>query len=777
MAATVHSSMFAPRTYLPGTILTVKSVGLFSPAIKPNEPQRYRALPVCKPNEGWIDFTQTLGEKSMYEEIVNTAYEVQIGNEFTNVTTTVCPKYLPSDPEMYKMRMDWVIYAIYNQYRMYFTFDGLPNIYPLITPYNQVLMWGNRYPVHEWPADAVAEFGDNYTAMFEYLPFDVINVADLQVGVPIGFEVTASDHLPMEEGFYMYQHYNIHVYGEHSVYIANTQDVFWLDLSDEQRLSGVTTIIKIHRFAMYPDRMSAVRIGTRNATAFVNHPTVLNHTYSYSFYEESAPWITRWTTLFYSSPKERNRMFLWTVSTSAAMFVVALFCTYLFYWYSKKGITVNMNIETDRDKPGPIQYDHTKWRNSFIDFFRPPRFHGLMNIFISCACQIVFMCIIIGVAVLTHAVTNNLRGSLDWLLIAGFIVSNSVHGVIYSLMRNRWLREDGTVGPRALIVYTIAFLFFPCTLLAYNVVVGIIEYVHIHRTAFDFSEWLAIGLGTMCMYITATIGFMLVSSMHRWPSLSPKSVLEHVKWLLRKNHSQIDPSNVVIAEATPPDPQPPPVEKNEYEKAMDAFTALESGVQTDLEVAQCARSVDQVKQSFDYRNRRDEVEYMWRTRAARAMLSQRSVEYWNICRFILPAIYGVMSFGIIAVPFHFMLNSMWGGGVDTMYSITFMSGVSWMLFNWVFACMFVLVMLNHQDPCWHWPCFHFAASGAYYMFVYCIIYWMFVSSMHGISPFLYYMCFCSLICLMAWITVGGSSVFVVYIIFGAIYKKIAAKRD
>lgn len=784
--AVVQTSIFAPKMYLTGTILTVKSIGVFSPETKPNEPLLYRALPVCKPTEGWMDFKESIGERIMHEEIINTAYYVQLGDNFTNPLNTLCDKRLPSDKEVrHSYLKATLIYAIENNYRMYFTLDNLPNIYPLITPFNQAVLWGERTPVTVWPIDAISNVGGNTSDLVEELPFNLINLADIQVGVPIGFEVTDSDLSNLKNGFYAYQHYTIHVYGEHMNYTASQKDVFWLDLTDDQRRTGNVETIKLHRFAMYPDKMSAVWVGSRNNSDLDGLPIMLHHTYTYLFYEENSPWITRWTTLFYSSARQRDAMVTWITSTTLLAGLVALVCIGVFVWYSRKGMYSLHTLDIDRDNSEPeATYDHIKWRTAYIDFFRPPSMYGIMNILISCSCQVVFMCIILEIAVLIHSVTNNITGQLDELLIVAFFLSNSVHGVVYGFVRKRWLREPRPITIRTMLVYAIAFLYLPSIVMIYNLSVEFLEYIHMHRMTIDFSEWMELGFFTGVTLVIGCIGFLL-SSNWKTPCISGdvKEFLGSIKWILDRKKKISMCSTTKEADVIElPDHLDmnkilPQTFDNISTDTLPQVDPLDNNISIDENDIEFERHSSCVNDKKGYIPSTCSTEQLWTQNPERKLMSRITPGYWNMCRIILPGMYGMLSFAIVVFPLHMILDSMWNNGVDTMYSMTFISGTIWIAFNWVFSCMFVLVMLNHQDPRWHWPCFHFAASAVYYMFLYCIVYWLFFSHMHGVSPFFYYMFFCSMMCWIAWITVGGSSVFVVYLVFGNIYMRLNRKHD
>ncbi|KAI8910229.1 endomembrane protein emp70 [Gorgonomyces haynaldii] len=129
---------------------------------------------------------------------------------------------------------------------------------------------------------------------------------------------------------------------------------------------------------------------------------------------------------------------------------------------------------------------------------------------------------------------------------------------------------------------------------------------------------------------------------------------------------------------------------------------------------------------------------------------------WFQRPFYLILVSGLIQFTTVFVELKFILTSFWSYKIFHLYGFLL---VIFLLLLLVTACLSILVtyiLLNGEDHRWSWPAFHTGGALSFYVFLYSLYYFSFVSKMHGVFQVIWYFGYTFLLC------------FTTYCMFGAV---------
>lgn len=852
----------SPKYYAQDSVIPVLTYGLFSPKEHPNEPISYKTLPVCAPLQGWSAVQSTLGEIIKHEEILYTFYYVMVGVNMTDPTLTVCSTYLSEEPEHRYHQLKNTYKAILGDYRYVFTLDGLEVLYPNMNGLERYTVFGDKdmVPISNWPDNMIPTIeyenvtrsvstseeeetknhtielliiDDSNAYQFPIIPDSILKKAKNTIGLPVGFMISRHDDIRGPRGYYMYQHYNFYIYYKEETMKVRPSDDVWIYLTNEERAAGEATLVSILRFEGYPEPRSAVLILPADGN-LTQIPDTIKTTYGYVLIEDDGNWVSRWSSLLYSSKTQIDAMAIIDIVTSCIMFLIFILLVIFLWWHIRASMRYKLQdfIVNTENRLWLFHFDATQWRHMNIDFFREPILSGLGILLMSAGSQYILSFIATLMAGSLGLFFGNLQGGLDETLMIVYMFMYLVGGMVSGFFRYTWSRSIDQKNHTLFCIVTwslfpgIPVWFFIFSTLSLHLLVG---------TPLPHMEtvFLSIGIWVIITLILTVAGFYVGEKI-----CASDSVVNNIwKWIRcvsctklinkRKQHSfkrEIElhendfvnlcenPTNTTTNTSS----ELLSIESSSSNNNSEIKTGIENilneadnvinKINSDAEYTQKIidnssvpmtiisvppvpmmkldssdedDEIDKEIKKFVYKQRKyyDKWKDDVLTREKIVYKSSYIPKLWSKTKWLWTIMFGFISYMMVSVSVHTFLRSSWGPYVDTMYLTTLINILTWCLFVAACANMFVYIHLNNRDWRWFWSCFMFSGSCSIFYFIHTIIYLLFFSDMSGLVTIIYYLLFSTMTTCAIFISMGSIGCITTYFVFRKLYKSAISKDD
>lgn len=854
----------SPKYYAQDSVIPVMTYGLFSPNKHPNEPISYKNLPVCAPLQGWSAVDQTLGEMLKHEEILYTFYYIMVGTNITDPTLTVCSTYLSTQPFHRYNQLKTTYEAIRGDYKYIFTLDGLEILYPNIDALDRYHIFGDMTlaPIPDWPdtmiptityenlvtnssstisestdsdesdiidhSDVIVVIDDSNAYKFPMIPDDVMQNSKTTIGLPVGFIVSKHNDPRGPRGYYMYQHYNFYIYynKEEDKKIVPSDDI-WSTLTNEQRTTGRADVTYIIRFEGYPDPRSALLVLPVDGN-YSMIPDTIKTTYGYVWIEDSSNWVSRWSSLLYSSKTRVDVMAIIDIVTIGIMSGIVFLLIIFLWWHISSSMKFKLTdfIHNNGDRTWLCHFDATQWRHMGIDFFREPIFSGLAILLMSSGVQCISSVIITLVAGCIGLFFGNFRGGLDETLLFVYIFMYILGGIISGFFKYTWSRSDKIRNRTFFIIIT--WMIFPAIPLWFFLFSTFSLHFIVGTPLPDIDLFLESILVWGILTLTLTIiGFVLGADFQQPNSMTrplfkflylglcfcrknkKKPELEMDKEVIFTDLETHAETRIELSEIKEPDPSNQVPYTSEIRDSVDSiFTDVDNTIKKITENTDYTNSIindtlnsvvpvtkistppdpkiqlqprpfdDDESESGVYKPRK--YYDKWKD----DVLTEEKIQHktmfipklWSKTKWLWTFIFGFISYMMVCVSIHTFLRSSWGPFTDTMYLTTLINMLTWCVFVVTCSAMFVYIHLNNRDWRWFWSCFIFSGSCAFYYFLHTIFY-LIISGMSGLVTIIYFMLFSLLTTCAMFISMGSIGCIVTYFVFRKLYHSAISKDD
>lgn len=871
----------SPKYYAQNTVIPILTYGLFSPDKHPNEPISYKTIPVCKPLQGWSIENPTLGEILKHEEILQTFYEIIVGINITDPTLDICSIYLSLNKYIRFNEVKPVYKAIQGDYRYIFTLDGIEVLYPEMNALDRYHVFGDTIinPLPNWPntmiptityenitiESSVSTNDENTTTSEEYdsnldmfetddnmhividnsnayqfpiIPTDILQKTKTTVGLPIGFTVSKTNDPRGPRGYYMYQHYNFYIYYTETNIKVSSNDEIWKTLSNEERLQGNADVVSILRFEGYPDPRSAILVIPANGNLTLI-PDTIKTTYGYVWLHDDSNWVSRWTSILYSSKTRVDAMAIVDIVTSSVMGgLIFLFVVFL-WWHISRSMKYKISdFIHNQDRNWLFHFDATQWRHLGIDFFRPPIFTSFAILLMAIGVQCGSSVIITLMAGCIGLFFGNFRGGLDETIFIVYMLMYTIGGIVSGFFNCTWSRSRYG-AKNATLFFILSWFLFPSIPIWFF----IFSTMSLHflvgtpfpslRYFFDsISLWIFITIILQSFGILVGIDLSAPNSKIRYVMKKILFVLCIGKYFSNNKDSRQsktiasneilftdlgNESEKVIIEME--EQNPSPQEYNEKDSGNENISTINQDIKEGIEkiFEDIDNSIKKVTDNIEYTQKMvnndipmtmissppvpiiqleprpfhpeiDEefvsIQRKFYDRWKDDVLTNDKIEHktifipklWAKTKWLWTFMFGIISYGMIFISINTFLRSSWGSYQDTLYFTTLLNLLTWCVFVVICSNMFVYIHLNNRDWRWFWPCFHFSGSCAIYYFIHTMFY-LILSGMTGIVTIIYFTLFSILTTLAMYISIGSISCIITYFVFRRLYNSAVSKDD
>lgn len=779
-----------------------------------------------------------------------------VGVNMTDPTLTVCSTYLSKEPGRRYNQLRNTYKAIAGDYRYIFTLDGLEIIYPNMNRLQRYNVFGDMdiIPIGNWPDSMIPTIeyenvstllssdeetqdendngkqllviDDSNAYKFPIIPGSILTTTKNTIGLPVGFMITKHNDPRGPRGYYMYQHYNFYIYYNQETLKVRPSDDVWIYLTNEERAAGVADLVSIIRFEGYPEPRSAILVLPADGN-ITQIPDEIKTTYSYVLIEDTGNWVSRWTSILYSSKKQIDAMVIIDIVTSSIMSALTFIFVIFLWWHIRSSINYKLHdlIMNTENKKWLFHFDATQWRHMNIDFFREPILSGLGILLLASGVQYIVSFIATLVAGSIGLFFGNLRGGLDETLMILYMFMYIVGGLVSGFFRYTWSRTMGYSGQVVFFILTWALFpavpiwFFLFSSISLHLIVGT-PLPHIEGLIWFLLVWCTF------TFIFTSIGFYIGNRVlvndtvvnNIWKSLKcitcsrvfkkKKNTFTREIELDEKDFVDIEGQDLEIKNTNTNNnmndvsTQYTPEVRDAVSKILQEVDTTINNVISDIEITTKnlidnntvpmtllsvppspilklnEDEVDKEIEKFVYKQRKYYDKWKDDVLTSEKILHKTSFipKLWSNTKWLWTIVFGFISYMMICVSVHTFLISSWGPYIDTMYFTTLINILTWCIFEVVCANMFVYVHLNNRDWRWFWSCFIFSGSCSLFYFIHTIFY-LIISQMSGLVTIIYYLLFSIMTSCAMFISMGSIGCITTYFIFRNLYKSAISKDD